>query len=81
MTKDRPKFNTTRNSRQKHKGERQEHEVYKTKVKINFYYVKIRKHEHEKTKTRVWFEIVPSTNVEQIECNGGPTFIYTPLRT
>jgi hypothetical protein len=38
------------NSRQKHKGERQEHEVYKIKAKINFYYVKIWKYEHEKTK-------------------------------
>ncbi len=53
----------------------------KTNMKMNFYYANICKYEHEKNMTRLWFKIVLTIDVEQIEGNERLTFIYTPLRT
>ncbi len=49
----------------------------KTNVKTYVYYVNMCKHEHKKNMIRVWCKIVPKTNVEQIEENGGFTSIIT----
>jgi hypothetical protein len=51
--------------KQKQTNKEQEHEMCKTNVKMNFYYVNIHTHEHEKNMTRLWCNIVPKTNVEQ----------------
>jgi hypothetical protein len=47
----------------------QEHEMWKTNVKIDLYYVKICKHEHVKNMTRLWCKIMPKTSVEQTKGN------------
>ncbi len=61
--------------------QKQEHEMCKTNVTMNFYYTDIYKREHEKNMTRLWCKIVPKIGVEQIEGNEVPTYIYTPLGT
>jgi hypothetical protein len=56
--------------------------MYKTNVKMNFYYINLYKHEHEKNMTRLWCKVIPKINVKQIKQNErGHTFIYTPLGT
>jgi hypothetical protein len=49
----------------------------KTNVKTNFYYTNICK--HEKNMTRLWCNIMPKTNVEETERNGGSYFYLYPL--
>jgi hypothetical protein len=62
--------------------QKQEHEMCKTNVKINFCFANICKHEHEKNMTRLWCKVVLKTNVEQTEGNmKGHIFIYIPLGT
>jgi len=43
--------------------------MYKTNVRIFFYYVNICKYEHEMNMTRLWCKIVLKVNVEQIKGN------------
>jgi hypothetical protein len=37
----------------------------KTNMKMDVYYVNICKHKHEKNMKRLWYRIMPKTNVEQ----------------
>jgi hypothetical protein len=46
----------------------------KTNMKMDFYYANICKYEHEKNMTRLWFKIMPKTNIEHIERNEGSYF-------
>jgi hypothetical protein len=50
--------------KQEHKNLKQEHEMHKTNVKTNIYYVNIGKHEDENNMTRLWCKIMPKTCVE-----------------
>jgi hypothetical protein len=60
--------------KKKHKKYKQEHEMCKTNVKIDIYYVHICKHEYEKNMTRLWCKIVPKTTIEQTKGNEGSYF-------
>jgi hypothetical protein len=55
--------------KQKHKNKKQKHEMYKTNVKADIYYVNICEHEYVKNMTRLWCKIMLKTNVEQIKGN------------
>jgi hypothetical protein len=65
--------------KQKHKNYEQKHEMCKTNVKIDFYYVNICKHEHENNRIKLWCKIMHKTNVEQIEGNEGSYFYLYPF--
>ncbi len=41
----------------------------KTNMETNFYYANICKYVHEKNMKRLWYKIMPKTNVEYIERN------------
>jgi hypothetical protein len=60
---------------------KKEHEMWKINVEIDIYYTNICKHEHKKNMTRVWCKIVPTTNVEHIERNGGSYSYLYPFGT
>jgi hypothetical protein len=61
-------------SKTKHKNYEQEHNMFKTNVKMNFYYVNICKHEHEKNMIRIWCKIVLKIIVKQTKRNEGSYF-------
>jgi len=50
-------------------------------MKTYFYYTNICKHEHENNVTRLWYKIVPKTNVEQTKEMKGLIPIFTLLGT
>jgi hypothetical protein len=59
------------------KNKKQEHEMCKTNVETNIYYVNICKHEHENNMTRLWCKIVPKIDVKQTKGNEGSySYLY-----
>jgi len=65
--------------KQKHNNYKQEHEMCKTNIQKNLYYVSICKHEHEKNMTRLWCKIMLQTDVEQTKGNEGSYFYLYPF--
>jgi hypothetical protein len=59
---------------------KQKHEMCKTNMKMNFYYVNICKHEHEKNITRLWCKIMFKTDVKHIKGNEKSYFYLYPFR-
>jgi hypothetical protein len=62
----------------KKKKKEQEHEMCKTNMKTNVYYVNIYKYEHKKNMIRLWRNIVPKVGIEQTEGNEGSYFYLYP---
>jgi hypothetical protein len=50
--------------KQEHKNEKQEHDMCKTNVKMNLYFVNICKHEHGNNMIRLWCKIMLKIGVE-----------------
>ncbi len=60
--------------------QKQKHEIYKTNVKMNLYYVSICKHDHEKNMTRLYCKIMLKANVQEIKGNEGSYSNLYPFR-
>jgi len=65
--------------RQKHKNTKQKHEMCKTNVKMNIYFINICKYEYEKNMTMLRYKIMLKIGVEQIERKEGFYFYVYPF--
>jgi hypothetical protein len=61
--------------------QKQEHEMCKTNVKMNFHYANICKHEHKNNMTKLWCKMCLRLVLNRSKKMKGPTLIYTFLGT